>query len=128
MAKDVELVESISGSVNFLNVIEDDENYPEDSTKSLTKITKSKPNLPETVLGEEFDKNVIKEAHDALFDSKLLMRVVEKYCSVLLPVDLLSDTYLVESYKLIQMVKSKVNKGMRKKGGPLQTFNGWNFE
>ena len=71
---------------------------------------------------------MIKEAHDALFDSKLLMRVVEKYCSVSLPVDLLADTYLVESYKLIQMVKSKVNKGMRKKGGPFHTFNGWNFE
>ena len=68
---------------------------------------------------------MIKEAHDALFDSKLLMRVVEKYCSVSLPVDLLADTYLVESYKLIQMVKSKVN--MRKKGGAFHTFNGWNF-
>ena len=47
---------------------------------------------------------------------------------VSLPVDLLADTYLVESYKLIQMVKSRVNKGMRKKGGPFHTFNGWNFE
>ena len=128
VAKDVELVESISGSVNFLNVIEDDENYPEDSTKSLTKITKSKPNLPETVLGSEFDKNMIDEAHDALFDSKLLMRVVEKYCSVSLPIDLLADTYLIESDKLIQKVKTKVNKGMRKKQGQFHTFNGWNVE
>ena len=128
VAKDVELVESISGSVNFVTVIEDDENYPEDSTKSLTKITKSKPNLPETVLGSEFDKNMNDEAHDALFDSKLLMRVVEKYCSVSLPIDLLADTYLIESDKLIPKVKSKVNKGMRKKQGQFHTFNGWNVE
>ena len=75
------LAESIMGSVDFFEVIDDDVNYPKDSSaKSLTKLNPQKPNLSETVLGKEFNRNDLREAHDALYDSRLLMRVVEKYC------------------------------------------------
>jgi hypothetical protein len=38
-----------------------------------------KLNLSETVLREEFNRNELRGAHDALYDSGLLLRVVEKY-------------------------------------------------
>ena len=125
--KDVELVDNISGSVNFLHVIEDDENYPEESSKLLTKIHPCKPNLAQTVLGDDFKEKDNKEAHDALYDSKLLMRVVQRYCSESLPVNMLVDTYNEEAAKLISQAKGKVSASLRKKnrGNQFYTFNGW---
>ena len=78
---DKELSEAILGAVDFLEVICDDENYPHDtSSMSLTKINPQKLNLSETVLGKDFDREELGAAHDALYDSKLLRRVVEEYC------------------------------------------------
>ena len=129
--KDMDLIDNISGSVNFLNVIEDDENYPAECSMSLTKINPVRPNLSQTVLREDFNKDENKEAHDALYDSKLLMRVVQRYCSEVLPVDMLVDTYLEEASKLISHVQGKVSASMRKKKkaeSQFYTFNGWQLD
>jgi hypothetical protein len=54
------LEESIKGAVDFFKVIDDDTNYPDSSTKSLTKLNPQKPSLSETVLGNEFNRNDIR--------------------------------------------------------------------
>ena len=78
---DEDLSEAILGAINFQQVISDDEEYPHDTSNiSLTKIDPEKPNLSETLLGKDFDREELGAAHDALYDSKLLRRVVEKYC------------------------------------------------
>ena len=78
---DEDLSEAILGAINFQQVISDDEEYPHGTSNiSLTKIDPEKPNLSETLLGKDFDREELGAAHDALYDSKLLRRVVEKYC------------------------------------------------
>ena len=78
---DEDLSEAILGAINFQQVIYDDNEYPHKTSNiSLTKIDPRKPNLSETVLGKDFDLEELGAAHDALYDSKLLRRVVEKYC------------------------------------------------
>ena len=100
------LAESIMGSVDFFEVIDDDVNYPKDSSaKSLTKLNPQKPNLSETVLGKEFNRNDLREAHDALYDSRLLMRVVEKYCRETSDVDLMVDSFMIDSNSIRNQVK-----------------------
>merc|ERR1711867_79565 len=70
---DEDLSEAILGAINFQQVISDDDDYPHGtSSKSLTKIDPQKPNLSETVLGKDFDREELGAAHDALYDSKLL--------------------------------------------------------
>merc|ERR1711867_330586 len=78
---DEDLSEAILGAINFQQIIYDDDKYPHNtSTISLTKLDPRKPNLSETLLGKDFDREELRAAHDALYDSKLLRRVVEKYC------------------------------------------------
>ena len=64
-----------------------------------------KPNLSETVLGKEFNRNDLREAHDALYDSRLLMRVVEKYCRETSDVDLIVDSFMIDSNSIRNQVK-----------------------
>ena len=92
---DEELSEAILGAVDFLQVIWDDDNYPHDtSSKSLTKIDPQKLNLSETVLGKDFDREELGAAHDALYDSKLLRRVVEEYCGGSRTMQMMVETYM----------------------------------
>ena len=55
------LAESIMGSVDFFDFIDEDLTTPKiNSSKSLTKLNPQKPNLSETVLGEEFNRNELR--------------------------------------------------------------------
>ena len=50
-------------------------------------------NLRETVLGKDFNREELGAANDALYDSKLLMRVAEEYCGVSQTLQIMVDTY-----------------------------------
>merc|ERR1711867_317323 len=97
---DEELSEAILGAINFIQVISDDEDYPHDtSSKSLTKIDPQKLNLSETVLGKDFDREELGAAHDALYDSKLLRRVVEEYCGSSRTMQMMVEEYMCAGEK-----------------------------
>jgi hypothetical protein len=64
-----------------------------------------KPNLSETVLGKEFNRNYLREGHDALYDSRLLKRMVEKYCREISDVDLMIDSFMIDSNSIRNQVK-----------------------
>ena len=48
--------EIIEGVINFKKVVDEDENYPSSSSKSLVKVTEGGKKLSETVLGQEFSR------------------------------------------------------------------------
>ena len=127
------LAESIRGAVDFLQVITDDESYPHDSSsKSLTK-KKKKPeklNLSQTILGKDYDRGEVDEAHDALYDSKLLMRVLDKYASAYSQrLDIIVDTHMKDAEYLRRSVKDHLSSPKSRKKRLDQTefytFFGW---
>ena len=127
---DKELSEAILGAVDFLEVICDDENYPHDtSSMSLTKINPQKLNLSETVLGKNFNREELGAAHDALYDSKLLMRVVEQYCGVSQTMQIMVDTYMCagENSRRHAMYHLSTPKSRKKRldQSKFYTFFGW---
>ena len=127
---DKELSEAILGAVDFLQVINDDENYPHDTSSiSLTKINPQKLNLSETVLGKDFDREELGAAHDALYDSKLLMRVVEQYCGVSQTMQIMVDTYMCagENSRRHAMYHLSTPKSRKKRldQSKFYTFFGW---
>ena len=125
------LAESIRGAVDFLQVITDDESYPHDSSsKSLTKLNPGKLNLSQTILGKDYDRGVVDEAHDALYDSKLLMRVLDKYASAYSQrLDIIVDTHMKDAEYLRRSVKDHLSSAKSKKKRLDQTkfytFSGW---
>ena len=128
--QDEVLAECIRGAVDFLEVIKEDGNYPHaSSTMSLTKVNPKKPNLSETVLGKELNKNDLSEAHDAMYDSRLLMRVVEKYCKKSSDMDLMVDTYIRDSDNIRNQVMYHLStyksKKKRRDQTKYYTFYGW---
>ena len=128
--QDEVLVESLRGAVDFVQVIKEDGNYPHaSSTMSLTKVNPKKPNLSETVLGKELNKNDLSEAHDASYDARLLMRVVEKYCKNSSDMDLMVDTYIRDSDNVRNQVMYHLstNKSRKKRRDQTEyyTFYGW---
>ena len=75
---DTKVSDTIEGVVNFWNVVNEDENYSSNSSKSRVKLTAGVKNLSETVLGKELSSEELSDAHDGLFDAKHLLKVVEK--------------------------------------------------
>ena len=127
---DEELSEAILGAVDFLQVISDDDDYPHDtSSKSLTKIDPQKPNLSETVLGKDFDIEELGAAHDALYDSELLRRVVEGYCGGRRTMQQMVETYMCsgENSRRDAMVHLSTPKSRKKRfdQSKFYTFFGW---
>ena len=125
------LAESIRGAVDFLQVITDDESYPHDSSSmSLTKLNPKKVNLSQTILGKDYNRGEVDEAHDALYDSKLLMRVVDKYSSAYSQrLDIIIDTYMKDGEHLRSNVKHHLSSAKSRKKRLDQTefytFFGW---
>ena len=127
---DKDLSEAILGAVDFLEVISDDENYPHDtSSMSLTKMNPQKLNLSETILGENFNREKHGAAHDALYDSKLLMRVVEQYCGVSQTLQIMVDTYMRASENIRRHAKFHLSTAKSRKKrvdqSKFYTFFGW---
>ena len=133
---DQELGNIIEGSIDFLDVLVDNETfpYPESSSMSLTRLDPKKPNLPQTILKEDFDVKMLTEAHNALCDSRVLMDVVQRYCKDFLPEPIMIDSFLVPSDRLIKVVEHhvRVTRMKRKPKSRLIeqnrgfiTFNGW---
>jgi hypothetical protein len=136
LGMDQVLGENIEGSVNFLQVIDDNENYPKESSKSLTKLDPNTPNLAQTILKQDFDINLLCDAaHDARYDARVLMQVVQRYCKDFMPETIMVDTFLTTSHWLIKSVqyhvatsrmKRKVKAKINEKAKGHLTFNGWN--
>ena len=127
---DEELSEAILGAVNFLQVISDDDDYPHDtSSKSLTKIDPQKPNLSETVLGKDFDIEELGAAHDALYDSELLRRVVEGYCGGRRTMQQMVETYMCSGENSRRDARVHLSKRKSRKKrfdqSKFYTFFGW---
>ena len=127
---DEDLSEAILGAINFQQVISDDEEYPHDTSNiSLTKIDPQKPNLSETLLGKDFDREELGAAHDALYDSKLLRRVVEKYCGSSRNMQRMVKEYMCAAEKsrkdaILHLSKHKSWK-KRRDQSKFYTFFGW---
>jgi hypothetical protein len=124
---DTRLCETIKGVFNFWNVIHEDENYPESSSKSLVKLTDGGKNLAQTVLGNDISREELAGAHDGLFDAELLLREVEKYAELFSPLDSILDSNLMMASELISVVKYHISRtrSRRKKESRFLTFNGW---
>ena len=65
--------------------------------------------------GKNFQEKNIGEAHDGLFDAKLLLKVVEKYAGMFTPLDSMLDCHLLRAENLIALVKFHVFKIRRKR-------------
>ena len=48
---------------------------------SLTKLNPKKLNLSQTIYGKNYNRGEEDEAHDALYDAKLLEKVMDEYSS-----------------------------------------------
>ena len=129
--RDGVLAESIRGAVDFLEVITDDLSFPHDSSSmSLSKINPNKLNLSQTILGQDYDEGEVDEAHDALYDSKLLMRVLNKYSSAYSQrLDIIVDTHMKDAEDIRRGVKYHLStaKSRRKRLEQTEfyTFFGW---
>ena len=127
---DEDLSEAILGAINFQQIIYDDDKYPHNtSTISLTKLDPRKPNLSETLLGKDFDREELRAAHDALYDSKLLRRVVEKYCGSSQNLQRMVKEYMCAAEKsrkdaILHLSKHKSWK-KRRDQSKFYTFFGW---
>ena len=127
---DEDLSEAILGAINFIQVISDDEDYPHDTSSiSLTKLDPQKLNLSETLLGKDFDREELGAAHDALYDSKLLRRVVEEYCGSSRTMQMMVEEYMCAGEKSrmdarFHLSKHKSRK-KRRDQSKFYTFFGW---
>ena len=74
---DQKLLSTIGGSMNFKDVVNEEENL-EGKSKSLTSLDVSE-NLSEIILGKHMRSEIRQHAHDAEFDAKLLLAVMRKY-------------------------------------------------
>ena len=74
---DEELLSTIGGSMNFLDVVKEEENLMGKS-KSLTSLSVSE-NLSEIILGNHMRSEITQHAHDAEFDANLLLKVMKKF-------------------------------------------------
>ena len=128
--RDEDLSEAILGAINFIQVISDDEDYPHDTSSiSLTKLDPQKLNLSETLLGKDFDREELGAAHDALYDSKLLRRVVEEYCGSSRNMQRMVEEYMCAGEKsrrdaILHLSKHKSWK-KRLDQSKFYTFFGW---
>ena len=131
---DKALVEVIGGVIDFQEVLADDERL-NDIPKSLTKIRGECKNLSETVLGDQVTREeILKRAHDAMFDAELVLRVFKAY---LHPPwssssEFVEDTYIVPASSLIEKAKMKISRMILKRSRKLKQtstpyimFNGW---
>ena len=129
--RDCALAESIRGAVDFLQVITDDDSYPHDSSSmSLTKLNPKKLNLSQTILGKDYSIGDEGEAHDALYDAKLLERVLNEYCSAFSQrADIIIDTYMRDGEQIRSSVKYHLSsaKSIKKRLDQTEyfTFFGW---
>ena len=94
------------------------------------KIHPNKLNLSQTILGQDYDVGEADEAHDALYDSKLLMRVLDKYTSAYSQrLDIMVDTHMKDAEDIRRSVKDHLStaKSRRKRLEQTEfyTFFGW---
>ena len=76
------------------------------SSMSLTKLNPKKLNLSQTILGKDYSIGDEGEAHDALYDAKLLERVLNEYCSAFSQrADIIIDTYMRDGEQIRSSVK-----------------------
>ena len=91
--------------------------------------------MSETVLGDQVTREeIIKRAHDAMFDAELVLRVFKAY---LHPPwssssEFVEDTYIVPASSLIEKAKMKISRMILKRSRKLKQtstpyimFNGW---
>ena len=82
------------------------------------------------MLVQDYDGSVVDEAHDALYDSKLLMRVLDKYTSAYSQrLDIIVDTHMKDAEDIRRSVKDHLStaKSRRKRLEQTEfyTFFGW---
>ena len=92
----------------------------------------SKLNLSQTILGQDYDEGEVDEdeAHDALYNSKLLMRVLNKYSNAYSQrLDIIVDTHMKDAEDIRRGVKYHLStaKSRRKRLEQTEfyTFFGW---
>ena len=131
---DTELVEVIGGVLDFQTVVDDDSRL-EDTPKSLTKLREEEKILSEVILGEKITRQeLIDNAHDAMFDAELLLRVFNAYqlppwsCTP----EMLVDTYMVPAGQLIGSARMRVrqfelrrSRKLNQQSKPYLLFSGW---
>ena len=131
---DKEIVENIVGSINSLEVFNDDEQF-ENKSKSLSSLKKTK-NLAEEILGSNISREELANtAHDAVYDSLLLGKVWAKYLVAWSPepVSIIVENYMDPTANLISFAQNfitKIGDKRRRKVKPVNdygvlTFNGW---
>ena len=131
---DKEIVENIVGSINSLEVFNDDEQF-DNKSKSLSSLKKTK-NLAEEILGSNISREELANtAHDAVYDSLLLGKVWAKYLVAWSPepVSIMVENYMDPAANLISFAQNfitKIGDKRRRKVKPVNdngvlTFNGW---
>ena len=129
---DEKLAKSIRGVLDFQAVVTDEPSLNKGSI-SLVKLD-TPENLTERVLGDQISRDELMEgAHDARFDTDILMRVFRQYMkSFDKDLEELLASYMLRSENLADLAETKVNrimiKRMRKgkeKQLPFKVFNGW---
>lgn len=89
-----------------------------------------KLNLSQTILGKDYSIGDEGEAHDALYDAKLLERVLNEYCSAFSQrADIIIDTYMRDGEQIRSSVKYHLSsaKSIKKRLDQTEyfTFFGW---
>ena len=129
---DEKLAKTIRGVLDFQAVVTDEPSLNKGSI-SLVKLD-TPENLTERVLGDQISRDELMEgAHDARFDTDILMRVFRQYMkSFDKDLEELLASYMLRSQNLADLAETKVNrimiKRMRKgkeKQLPFKVFNGW---
>ena len=102
------------------------------SSSSNSQIRIRQPSVAhaKTILGQDYDEGEVDEAHDALYDSKLLMRVLNKYSSAYSQrLDIIVDTHMKDAEDIRRSVKYHLStaKSRRKRLEQTEfyTFFGW---
>ena len=130
----IQSLEVIGGVLDFQTVVDDDSRL-EDTPKSLTKLREEEKILSEVILGEKITRQeLIDNAHDAMFDAELLLRVFNAYqlppwsCTP----EMLVDTYMVPAGQLIGSARMRVrqfelrrSRKLNQQSKPYLLFSGW---
>ena len=126
------LAKTIRGVLNFQSVVTDEPSLNRGSI-SLVKLD-TEENLTERLLGNQITRDELKKgAHDARFDTDILMRVFREYMkSYERELEDILTGNMLRSQDLANLAESKVDRIMQKrmrkmkaKQLPFKVFNGW---